>query len=437
MDYMHVHNPPKAALITLGCPMNQVDSERIMGGLVSLGFKIVPEEEADIIVVNTCGFIEEAREESINAILSTAKHKKTDHLKTLVVAGCLAERYRAELECDLTEADVVVGLKERDSIPQLCLDLLKRDQKGEPGYSRVVIGPPHTAYLKIAEGCNNLCSYCAIPLIRGPYRSIPEKDILHEAEELVSLGAREFIIIAQDTTGYGIESDELTLAGLIRRLSDIEDIAWIRLLYAHPRKITDELIEAIAGLPKVLPYIDIPIQHISSNILRRMGRFTPPDSISTLIDRLRERIEELVIRTSLMVGFPGETDDNFRELSEFVERMRFERLGVFVYSSEEDTSAARMKNKVPKTVAEERYEILMEKQANIAAEFHHSLIGRELDMIVDETCSEDNTLRGRTYMDAPDIDGNIKVKGSVIEGNAFCRVRVTAAETYDLLGEVV
>ncbi|MFC1694151.1 30S ribosomal protein S12 methylthiotransferase RimO [Candidatus Latescibacterota bacterium] len=437
MSIREASTPPKAALITLGCPMNQVDSEEIMGGLVSLGFEIVPEEKADIIVVNTCCFIDDARKESIDTIMSIAQLKKTANLKSLVIAGCLAERYRAELERDLTEADAVAGLKDRAEIPNLCLELLNNKHPEDKGYSRVVTGPLHSAYLRIAEGCSNRCSYCAIPMIRGPYRSRPEAEIIGQAEELASLGTRELMLIAQDTTGYGIDLDDGSLPGLLMHLSEIEGIEWIRLLYAHPAHCLDVLVEAMANLPKVLPYIDIPIQHVSPSILKRMGRFTPPEKIRTLIDKLRESIEGMVIRTSLMVGFPGETDADFRKLIEFVEDIRFERLGAFVYSREEETPAASLDNQVPDEVAFERYETLMEVQSHIAMDFHRSLVGREFEMIVDAVDSETRTLEGRSYMDAPDVDGNITAAGSVEDETAFCRVRITGADNYDLKGEVV
>ncbi|MBT4484769.1 MAG: 30S ribosomal protein S12 methylthiotransferase RimO [Candidatus Latescibacteria bacterium] len=428
---------PKAALVTLGCPMNQVDSERIIGGLVSLGFEIVPEEEADIVVVNTCGFIEDAREESINTILSVAKLKETGTLKSLVVAGGLAERYRSDLESELTETDAVVGLKDRGRIPMLCRELLACGQTGKTGYHRVVTGPPHTAYLKIAEGCDNRCSYCAIPMIRGPYRSTPQAEILREAEELASAGVRELILIAQDTTNYGCDLDGCSLPGLLRRLSGIDAFKWIRLMYAHPAHFSDELIETIAALPHVIPYVDLPVQHISSKVLKRMGRATPPDSIYSLIDRLREKIEGVVLRTALIVGFPGETDEDFRELLDFISYVRFERLGAFVYSHEEGTSASALINSIPAKVARKRHETLMETQSQISAEFHHSLIGRELEMIIDTADDGNGVVIGRTYMDAPEIDGNLTGAGSVQEEDVFCRVRITGAGLYDLEGDIV
>ena len=428
---------PRAAIVTLGCPMNHVDSEHIMGGLVSQGFDIVPEEDAEVIIVNTCGFIGVAREESIDTILSIAELKQTGSLKALVVAGCLAERYRTELENELTEADAVVVLSDRDRIPELCLDLLGRKKQAESLYSRVVSGPPNSAYLKISEGCDNRCAYCTIPAIRGPYRSVPYELILRDAEELASTGARELILIGQDTTRYGADLNGETLPGLLMKLSEIREIEWLRLMYTHPAHFTDELIDVLGGNPKVLPYIDMPVQHISDRILRRMGRHTTPHAIRSLIDTIRERIDGVVLRTALITGFPGETDEDFDELADFVRDVRFERLGAFVYSPEEGTPAAKMDNHVPFEIAAERHEIIMEIQSGISEDFHSSLIGREFDIIVDEVDPETGSAMGRTYMDAPDVDCTVSVTQGVNGDRAFCRVRITEAGAYDLVGEMV
>ena len=434
----NINKTPGASLITLGCPMNQVDSERIINGLVENGFDIVPEEEADVIVVNTCGFIESAREESIETILSVAKLKRKGNLKALVVAGCLAERYKSELEKDLTEADAIVGLADVESIPEYCSKLLKYSKNNGKGYSRVVIGSPYTAYLKIAEGCDNRCSYCAIPMIRGPFRSVAPEYILKNARELSELGIKELVLIGQDTTSFGSDLDcEKNLPWLLEKLNELDGIEWIRLLYTHPAHFREDFIEAFNGLPKVLPYIDMPLQHISGGVLESMGRKITPEKIMKLLDTLRERIDGLVLRTSLIVGFPGETEKDFRELAGFIGRYRFERLGAFVYSPEEGTSAALMKDRVPDDAAQERYETLMEIQSGISADFQESLNGREFDMIVDDIAPVTGRATGRTYMDAPEIDGNVSVARGVEEGSAFCRVRITGAGTYDLAGEVV
>ncbi len=429
--------PPRAALVTLGCPMNQVDSERIMGGLVSLGFELVSEEEADIIVVNTCGFIESAREESVDTVLELAELKKTGRAKKLVVAGCLAELHGDELKRELEEADAVVGLGERESIPELCLSLLGRERGGETPYTRVVTGPRYSAYLKIAEGCNNVCSYCTIPAIRGHFRSVPPDEIVREAEELVSLGARELVLIGQDTTYYGTDMDDTSLPKLMERIAAIEDVRWLRLMYGHPAHIDDPLIDMFRNIPKLVPYLDLPIQHISGDILRRMGRFTTPDDIRGLIARLRERVPGIVLRTSLIVGFPGETESDFEGLMDFMEETRFERLGAFVYSPEEGTRAASLDGAVPEEVAQGRYDELMRLQADISEEFHASLVDREFDMIVDEIDPDSGDVFGRTYMDAPEIDGVVSVGGGVAPDAEFVRVRITDAGTYDLVAEPV
>lgn len=427
----------RAALVTLGCPTNQVDSEQIMGGLVSRGFEIVPEEEADIIVVNTCGFIQSAKEESLDTIFSVAELKEHGNLKSLVVAGCLAERYRKELEQELTEADAVIGLTDRSSIPDRCLELLGHKKKTDDVYSRVVSGQPHTAFLRISEGCDNRCSYCTIPKIRGPFRSLPEADIFRDAEELVSLGIRELVIIGQDTTRYGHDIGGTTISGLLKRLSDIDGVSWLRLMYTHPRHFTNELIDTVSSFPKVLPYIDMPVQHSAENVLINMGRHTTPEHIRSLIHKIRSRIEGVVLRTSLIAGFPGETGRDFEELTDFIREFRFERLGVFAYSPEEGTPAVDMDNQVPVEIAEERCEVIMDIQAGISQQFHDSLVGREYDMIIDEKETEPGVVIGRSYMDAPDIDGNITAVGSVENGEAFCRVRITGAGMYDFEGEIV
>jgi ribosomal protein S12 methylthiotransferase len=417
--------------------MNQVDSERIMGGLVSLGFELVPEEEAEIIVVNTCGFIESAREESVDTILELAEYKRTGRAKALVVAGCLAELHGGELARGLGEADAVVGLADRETIPGLCLRLLNRACEGEAVYTRVVTGPRNSAYLKIAEGCDNVCSYCTIPLIRGRYRSVPEDEVLREAQELVALGARELILIGQDTTSYGTDAGGASLPRLIERLAAIEDARWLRLMYAHPAHLTDEIIASFRDIPKLLPYVDLPVQHISGVLLRRMGRFTSPSDIRALIARLRERIPGLVLRTSLIVGFPGETEAEFKELLDFVEETRFERLGAFIYSPEKGTRAARHSGAVPNETAENRFEQLMRLQADITEEFQRSLIGREFEMIVDEIDPDSEDVSGRTYMDAPEVDGLVSVAGVIPPDAAFHQVRIIDAGTYDLVGEPV
>jgi ribosomal protein S12 methylthiotransferase len=424
-------NLKTAAVVTLGCPMNQVDSESIMSGLVSRGFTMVPEEEARVIVVNTCGFLDDACRESIETILDLAELKTSGKLDRLVVAGCLAQRYPDDLRQELPEADAIVGLDKRGAIPALCESLLGYSVTEPRIFSRVVSGPVHTAYLKIAEGCDNRCTYCTIPSIRGPYQSRPLEVVLEDAARLVDLGARELILIAQDTTCYGKDGGP-PLVTLLDRLYVLEDLEWIRLMYTNPDHFTDSLVEALPGNPKIIPYLDIPIQHISARVLRRMGRKCGPGRLRRLLYTLRGKIPDLVLRTSLIVGFPGETDRDFEELMDFVEEVRFERLGAFKFSPEEGTPAARMPEAVPSEVASARHDRLMEMQSGIIREFHESLVGREFRMIIDEIDEKFYTARGRTYMDAPDVDCTVSVAGDVPAGEAFMKIRVVSAGFYDL-----
>lgn len=426
---------PRASLVTLGCPMNQVDSERIMNALLARGYELVPEERADVIVVNTCGFIDSAREESIESILSVSEYRETGNLKALIVAGCLAERYRAELERDLGEADAVVGLTDSFRIPDLCDQLLGRYSTNYLLNRKTKLGYLHSAYLKIAEGCDNRCSYCAIPSIRGRFRSMSQNEILNEARELAELGIRELVLVGQDTTRYGYREGK-SLAYLLEKLSEIQEIAWIRIMYAYPEHIDSSLIDAMASIPVVVPYIDMPIQHISSRVLAAMGRPADPGRIRDIIAELRNRIPGVVLRTTLMTGFPGETGKDFEELHRFVRETRFQRLGVFCYSPEEGTRAYTLPDHVSKEIADIRAEALMKSQEEITAAFQAGLVGREFEMIVDEYDPETGTAAGRTYHDAPEIDCTVRVTGGISEGQPFAKVRITSSEGFDLTGEV-
>jgi len=428
---LKAENFKTAAVVTLGCPMNQVDSEYIMSGLVSRGFTLVPEEDARLIVVNTCGFLEDACRESIETILELAELKTSGKLERLIVAGCLAQRYPDDLGGELPEVDAVVGLDKRGAIPGLCESLLGFSATKSKIFSRVVSGPPHTAYLKIAEGCDNRCTYCTIPSIRGPYRSRPLEGVLEDAAGLVDLGARELILIAQDTTCYGKDGGP-PLETLLDRLGVLEDLEWIRIMYTNPDNFTDSLIEALPGYPNVIPYLDIPIQHFSGRVLRRMGRKCGPDGLRRLIDAFRGKIPDLVLRTSLIVGFPGETDRDFQELMDFVEDVRFERLGAFQFSPEEGTPAARLADAVPPELVSARYDRLMEVQSGIIREFHDSLVGREFRMIIDEIEEGSHAAKGRTYMDAPDVDCTVSVTGDIPAQEAFMKIRIVSAGFYDL-----
>ena len=428
---------PSAAVVTLGCPMNEVDSENIMSGLVRRGFVLTVPEEAEVLVVNTCAFVADAREESLEAIMSLAELKETGRLQGLVVAGCLAERYRADLEAELDEADAVLGLTDRERIPDVCLDLLKRVAE-DGGYTRAVTGPPNTAYLKIAEGCDNRCTFCAIPGIRGLFRSRPADQIVAEAAELSELGNRELVLIAQDSTAWGLDLPEPdSLANLLARLNGIESVRWLRLMYAHPASMDDSLIEAMASLDRVVPYVDMPVQHIAAGVLRRMGRTTSPDRIREIVARLRDRIPDVAIRTAVITGFPGETEADFRELLDFVEEARFDRLGAFVYSPEEGTAAARLTETVQTETARERYEAVLAAQETIAGYSHAALVGGIEEIVIDEYDTESGIVHGRTYRDAPEVDGIVVAHGTVSPGQAFCSVRITDSDVYALEGDIV
>ena len=426
-----------AAMVTLGCPMNQVDSERIMSGLVSRGFSIGLEEEADVIVVNTCGFIADACEESVETILSLAELRKTGNLKALVVAGCLAERYSGDLAGQLTEADAIVGLADRENIPDICLNLLGEENHETGRRSRVITGPMHSAYLKIAEGCDNTCTYCAIPKIRGPFRSESPDRLVEDAVEIASLGVRELVLVAQDTSCYGRDLNNTNLADLLMRLNDIEDLAWIRIMYTYLDAVDARLMEAILGLERVVPYLDIPLQHASGPVLKRMGRHGDADSMRRRIRELRSAIDGLVLRTGVIVGFPGETEEDFETLLEFVREMRFERLGAFAYSPEEGTPAYKLPDRIPEDIAQERLDMLMTMQAGISAEFHGSLVGSTFDMIVDDYDEEAGIITGRTYMDAPEVDCTVRIAADSYGGEPFLGVRITGADSYDLTAEIV
>ncbi len=426
-----------AAVVTLGCPTNQVDSESVMSGLVARGFRLVPEEEARVIVVNTCGFLEDACRESIDTILELSDLKTSGNLEKLVVAGCMAQRYGENLKRELPEADAVVGLGERARIPELCESLLGLAGTSPAARARAVSGPANSAYLRIAEGCDNRCTYCMIPVIRGPHVSRPPGDILADAAELVSLGARELVLIAQDTTRYGKDGGGPALEVLLERLGELEDLAWIRLMYTHPDHYTEPLVDALASLPEVIPYLDMPVQHASGKVLRRMGRGGDPEKLLTLVEGLRKRIPGLVLRTSMMVGFPGETEEDFETLIRFVEDARFERLGAFMYSPEDGTPAARMPGAVPRGVVFERHRRLMELQASIVKEFHDSLAGWEGTMIVDHVDPASKTARGRTYMDAPEVDCTVTVYGEISPGEAFRKVTIVSTDFYDLEARLV
>lgn len=438
----------KIGVVSLGCPKNLVDSEIMLGILDRENYEIVNDEsKAEVIVVNTCGFIESAKQESIDTILEMAQRKK-HNCRLLIVTGCLAERYRHELISEIPEVDAVIGTGSYHEIAGVIKDALggeKPEVYGSlagTGYlngERILSTGKGYAYLKIAEGCDNCCTYCVIPSLRGRYRSRPLEELEKEAERLAAGGVRELILIAQDTSGYGKDIyKERKLVELIRRLSAIEGIEWIRLLYCYPDEIDDALIEEFAANRKLCKYIDIPVQHRSDRILKAMARRFSGEATEKLLDKLRERVPGVVLRTSIIVGFPGETGEDFEELLGFIGKYKFDRLGVFMYSREEGTPAASMKDQVPEETAADRYNRVMELQQAISAKKNRERLGGDYLVLV-EGISEDGIFYyGRSCAEAPDIDGSIYfTSGEELETGKLVRVRILNAEQYDLIGEVI
>ena len=403
----------KVGMISLGCPKNQVDAEMLLSRLSEAGFEIVGDVEADIVIINTCGFIGDAKKEAIDTILEVCQLKDEGVVGAVVVTGCLAQRYRDEIMNEIPEVDAVVGIGANGDIVSVCREVLERKKvKIFPPKTalplegdRILTTPPHYAYLKIAEGCSNCCTYCTIPKIRGKFRSREMENIIAEAKSLAENGVKELIVVAQDTTKYGIDLyGELKLAELLRELCKIDGIEWIRTLYCYPESITDELIETMAREDKICKYIDIPLQHCDGDVLKRMNRRGDRESLTALINKLRARIPDITIRTTFIVGFPGETDENFESLSEFADEMKFDRYGCFAYSAEEDTPAATMENQVDEDVKIERASIMNAQQQRIFEDKLEALVGKELTVIVDGFDEEEMLYFGRSYMDAPEID---------------------------------
>lgn len=447
--------------ISLGCDKNLVDSEKMLGLLQESGYAMVEQEaEADIIVVNTCCFIHDAKEESIETILEMAEWKKAGRLKALVVTGCLAQRYQDEIEEAIPEVDAVIGTTGYTEIVPILDELMAHISEGETDKEkghlltccpsidllpaslsdkRVVTTGGYTAYLKIAEGCNKHCTYCIIPSIRGKYRSFPMEDLVDEAERLAAAGTRELILVAQETTVYGVDCyGHKALPELLRRLCRIEGIEWIRLLYCYPEEITDELIEVIRDERKICHYLDIPIQHSEDRILKKMGRRTSRSELTELVEKLRTEIPDIVLRTTLISGFPGETEEEFQNMVEFVDTMEFDRLGVFPYSPEEGTRAAAMEDQVPEEIKESRRDAIMELQQEISAQKADARVGSRMDVLIEGYLYEEDVYIGRTYMDAPKVDGNVFVRAEeeMISGD-IVPVRITGANEYDLMGDVI
>lgn len=439
----------KILFISLGCDKNLVDSEVMLGMLTSKGYEITDDEnEADVVVVNTCCFIGDAKEESIHNILEMAELRKAGDIKALIVTGCLAQRYKEEVQTEIPEVDAIIGTTAIDAIVETLEDVLAgqghnhiEDINRTPVYdkSRIVTTGGHYAYLKIAEGCDKRCSYCIIPKVRGNYRSIPMESLLAEARKLVEFGAKELILVAQETTLYGKDLyGEKSLPRLLHELCKIDGLYWIRILYCYPEEITDELIETIRTEEKVCHYLDIPIQHASDNILKRMGRRTNQAELRNMIARLRERIPDICLRTTLITGFPGETQEDHEELMAFVDEMEFDRLGVFTYSAEEDTPAAEFEDQIEEEIKKDRQAEIMELQQEIAFEKAENVVGRTVLAMIEGRLPNENAYAARTYMDAPNVDGLVFVQTSreLMTGD-FVKVKITGSYEYDLIGEIV
>ena len=435
--------------ISLGCDKNLVDSEVMLGLLDSRGYQIVDDETiADVIVVNTCCFIHDAKEESIQTILEMAEYKKTGRLKALVVTGCLAQRYQQEIIDEIPEVDAVLGTASYDKIAEAIDEALDGhtemyleniDRLPQVSSKRLVTTGGHYAYLKIAEGCDKHCTYCIIPKVRGNYRSVPMEQLLKEAKELAEGGVKELILVAQETTVYGQDIyGEKSLHRLLRELCKIDGIQWIRLLYCYPEEIDANLIRVMKEEPKICHYLDLPIQHASDAILKKMGRRTSKAQLVDTIRTLREEIPDITLRTTLITGFPGETEEQHQELVAFVDEMEFDRLGVFTYSPEENTPAAEMPDQIPEEVKEDRQAELMELQQEIAFDLAEDMIDREVLVMIEGKVADENVYVGRTYRDAPNVDGLIFINtDEELMSGDFAKVKVTGAMEYDLIGELM
>ena len=442
-------NKMKILFISLGCDKNLVDSEEMLGLLNREHFEFTDDEsEADVIVINTCCFVNDAKEESVNTILQMAEYRKSGSCKALIVTGCLAQRYKTEISDEIPEVDAILGTSSYDKIVDAVKSTIcgEKYEKFNPldeliveESERVVTTGGHYAYIKIAEGCNKCCTYCIIPKIRGRYRSVPEEDILKTAEKLVENGAKELILVAQETTLYGVDLyGRKMLPDLLKKICKIPGLIWVRILYCYPEEITDELIEVMKNEPKVCHYIDMPIQHASDKILKAMGRRTNRVELTERILKIRKEIPDIVLRTTLISGFPGETEEDHEEMLDFVDEMEFERLGVFAYSPEEDTAAAEMPDQRDEDIKIKRRNEIMELQQEIAFENAENMIGRDLLVMIEGKVVDENAYVGRTYMDCPNVDGNIFITTDeeLITGD-FVKVKVTGAAEYDLIGEII
>ena len=440
----------KILFVSLGCDKNLVDTENMLGILKNKGFEFTDDEwEADIIAINTCCFICDAKQESINTILEMAEHKKDARCKVLVVAGCLAHRYQDEIIKEIPEVDAFVGTSSYDKIADMINSVL--EEKGISNFvedanrmpmveaDRIVTTPGYYEYLKIAEGCDKHCTYCVIPKVRGSFRSFPIEYLVNQTKKLVEGGVKEIILVAQETTLYGVDLyGKKSLPKLLHNLGLIEGLEWIRILYCYPEEINDELIEAIKNEPKVCHYLDMPIQHASDNILKRMGRRTSKQELTDIVAKLRREIPDIALRTTLITGFPGETDVDHEEVMQFIDECEFDRLGVFTYSREEDTVAAQMPDQIDEEIKEKYRDELMQLQQEISADRSAAMIGRIVRVMIEGFIPEDNTYVGRSYKDAPNVDGLVFVEcdRELMSGD-FIDVKITGSTEYDLIGTIV
>lgn len=447
-DIVH-ENTAKILFVSLGCDKNRVDAEKMLGALGLAGYQVTDDEsQADVIIVNTCSFISDAKQESIDTILQMAENKKSGRCKALIATGCMAQRYADEIRSQLPEVDAVVGTTAYDSIAEVIGKALggERTQRLDDlkkialvSGSRVLTTGGHYAYLKIAEGCDKHCTYCAIPSMRGPFRSVPKEDLIREAQSLAESGVKELILVAQETTLYGTDLyGRKCLHELIRDLAQIEGIVWIRVLYCYPEEIYDELISCMKSEKKFVHYLDLPIQHSNDEILRKMGRRTNEADLRRIIGALREAVPDIVLRTTLICGFPGETREQFEDLCRFINEMEFNRLGVFTYSQEEGTPAARMDGQIDEETKLCRRDELMELQQEISFDLNERLKGAETDVLIEGYVPDENVYIGRSYGDAPDVDGFVFVYSEEnLETGDFVHVRITGSSEYDLIGEMI
>ncbi len=435
--------------VSLGCDKNLVDSEMMITSLRKNGFVLTDDiEEADVIVVNTCCFIGDAKEESINTLIEMGSYKD-GRCRLLVAAGCLAQRYHNEIKEDIPEVDLIVGTMGYEDLSDKINEALEGngvleslkdiDYLPTPLTDRDSMSGGYYAYLKIAEGCDKCCTYCVIPKVRGHYRSVPMDNLIAQAKHLVNNGAKELILVAQETTLYGKDIyGEKSLPKLLDELSKIDELKWIRILYCYPEEITDELIDAIKRNPKVCNYLDMPIQHGADDVLRRMGRWTNREQIENTVSKLRKEIPDIVLRTTLITGFPGETEEDFEQLKEFVEKMQFDRLGVFTYSREEDTPAAEMVEQIEEEIKASRRDEIMQIQQDIAFDKSNSRVGEIYEVMIEGKLPEEGVYIARTYMDAPDVDGYVFIQSDYnFDSGDFVKVEITRSDEYDLIGEII